>query len=132
VLGVEAPKIVTTRPGREVAIKYRGLPSNAQVKMAFFKTGQATLELLEPMGQGSAWQEVLDRQGESVHHIAFKVVDLEKSIQAMKDLGMAEMQRGRYDSDNGTYVYFDSKGMLGVDLELLHSDPPAKTPSGGR
>ena len=31
--------------------------------------------------------------------------------------------RMRYDSDNGTYVYVDSRKALGVTLELLHSDP---------
>jgi len=29
---------------------------------------------------------------------------------------------GRWDSDNGDYVYFDSTKALGLMVELLHSD----------
>jgi methylmalonyl-CoA/ethylmalonyl-CoA epimerase len=121
-LGMEVPKISTTRPGKEVHMIVRGKPSDARVKLAFFQTGQVVIELLQPLGGASNWQEGLDKNGESVHHIGFQVEDLDKSLKACEKLGFPNVHQGRYDSDDGTYVYVDSKNQLGVTVELLHSD----------
>ena len=121
-LGVEVPKIVTTRPGKEVNVTYYGKPSNGRAKLAFFKMGQVSLELIEPVGENTSWKHVLDANGEGVHHLGFQVVDLEKTAETLQKLGMKEEHRGRYDSNNGTYVYFDSRKPLGTTVELLHSD----------
>jgi catechol 2,3-dioxygenase-like lactoylglutathione lyase family enzyme len=122
-LGLPAPtSFDTTKVGHEVGMTYRGKPSNARVKMAFIKAANTQLEFLQPVGAGSAWQEGLDKKGEGVHHLGFEVQDLEKTIAAFQKEGIAILQRGRYDSNDGTYVYLDSWEKLGVIVELLHSD----------
>jgi len=126
VLGMEAPPIRTTKPGREVQMVYRGKPSNGQVKLTFFNLGQVVLELLQPVGGGSSWQEILDKRGEGVHHLGFQVVDPQKSVKSLEGQGMPVIHQGRYDSNDGTYIYLDSDKALGVLVELLHSDKPAK------
>jgi len=123
VLGVPVPRITLTRPGREVKVVYRGRPSDGQAKIAFFRVGQVALEVIEPAGPDTSWREFLDKHGEGVQHIAFQVTDLEGSLRRLEKLGMPAAHRGRYDADNGDYVYLDSQGALGVTLELLHSDP---------
>lgn len=123
VLGVPVPKINLTRPGHEVKVVYRGKPSSGQAKLAFIQLGQVALEIIEPVGEATSWREFLDRHGEGVQHIAFQVTDLDGSLRRMERLGLPVLHRGRYDSDNGTYVYLDSEKALGVTLELLHSDP---------
>lgn len=125
-LGVEPPAIRTTRPGREVKLLYRGRPSDGRVKMAFIRAGQVTLEFLEPVGGPTSWSEHLEKYGEGVQHLGFQVQDLDRSLESLKRLGLGELHRGRYDQDNGTYVYMDSKEALGVVIELLHPDPPRK------
>jgi catechol 2,3-dioxygenase-like lactoylglutathione lyase family enzyme len=121
-LGVEMPRITTTRPGSEVKVSFRGKPSNGRAKLAFIKMGQVVLEFIEPVGGDTSWKLVLDQHGESVHHLGFQVADLDKTAQALSSLGYREEHRGRYDKDNGTYVYFDTREGLGVTVELLHSD----------
>jgi hypothetical protein len=49
--------------------------------------------------------------------------DLSANLKAFGDTGMAVLHQGRYDGDNGSYVYIDSAKALGVTLELLHADP---------
>lgn len=122
-LGVPMPKITLTRSGREVKVVYRGRPSEGQAKLAFFRLGQVALEIIEPVGADTSWREFLDKHGEGVQHIAFQVTDLEGSLRRLEKLGLKTLHRGRYDADNGTYVYLDSEKALGVTLELLHSDP---------
>src|SRR5512139_2983041 len=71
VLGLPVPEVITLAPGLEVNQTYHGQPSDARAKLAFFQLGPVQLELIEPMGGESTWQEVLDRKGEGFHHIAF-------------------------------------------------------------
>jgi methylmalonyl-CoA/ethylmalonyl-CoA epimerase len=126
-LGVEVPPISTSRPGNEVHMMYQGKPSNSQAKLAFLKAGQVTVELIQPLGPGTSWMKFLKEHGEGVHHIAFNVQNLAKSENELKALGYDEIHRGRWagdsDSNNGTYVYFDSTKDLGLMIELLNADP---------
>jgi methylmalonyl-CoA/ethylmalonyl-CoA epimerase len=126
-LGKAAPAARTTVPGDEAKVTYHGRPSKGQAKLTFFDVGQGlTLELIQPVGPDTSWKEYLDRWGEGVHHIAFKVKDLDKTIQSFDQQGMPLIQRGRFDKNNGDYCYMDSKDKLGVTVELLHWDDPAK------
>ena len=121
-LGMKQSPVRTTLPGREVKLIYHGKPSDGQVKLTFYNTGQAVLELMQPVGGDTAWKDFLDQNGEGVQHVAFQVVDLEKTIQSLERQGMPVIHRGRYDSNDGDYVYVDSRDKLGVTIELLHSD----------
>jgi catechol 2,3-dioxygenase-like lactoylglutathione lyase family enzyme len=122
-LDMPVPEIRTTRPGHEVKVVYRGKPSDGQVKLTFFNLGQVVLELLEPISKGTSWWEFLETQGEGVQHIGFNVVDKDKASGELEKAGYPIIHQGRYDSDDGTYIYFDTQDALGVVVELLHSDP---------
>lgn len=121
-LGKPVPEIRTTRPGNEVKVIYRGKPSDGQVKLTFFALGQVVIELLEPISEGTSWQEFMDEKGEGVQHIGFQVVDPEKTSAELEKAGYPVFHQGRYDSDDGTYIYHDTQDALGVVVELLHSD----------
>jgi catechol 2,3-dioxygenase-like lactoylglutathione lyase family enzyme len=117
ILGVPAPNVIITEPGLDVNMTYKGQPSNAQTKLAFFNLGQVQLELIEPMGGDSTWQEALDRNGEGVHHLAFWVEGMQRSVDFLRGQGIPMIQRG--DMGEGQYAYFDGEEKLGVALELL-------------
>jgi methylmalonyl-CoA/ethylmalonyl-CoA epimerase len=116
-LGLPVPEVIVTSPGLQVEQTYRGEPSNAQAKLAFFSVGQVQIELIEPMGGPSTWQEALDTKGEGVHHIAFWVEGMQRSVDFLKSRGIPMVQRG--DMGPGQYAYFDAEGPLKVTLELL-------------
>ena len=63
---------------------------------------------------------MLDKHGEGVHHLGFQVADMKKTVQTLQRLGMSEEYRGRYDKENGVYVY-------GVTIAL--TGPTPLTPS---
>lgn len=117
VLGMPVPEVITTAPGLQVHQTYRGAPSDAQAKLAFFNLGQVQLELIQPLGGNSTWQEVLDRRGEGFHHIAFWVEGMQQSVDFLRERGIPMIQRG--DMGEGQYAYFDAEEALGVTLELL-------------
>lgn len=100
---------------------YKGAPSDATAKLAFFDFGQLQLELIEPDEQPSVWRDYLNEHGESVHHIAFMVKDTENVVKYPADHGIAVLQQGLYSDGSGVYTYVDSAPQLGVMLELLEN-----------
>lgn len=115
--GMAKPEIIITDTVDKARTNYRGASSPAQAKLAFFHLGQVDLELIEPVGGPSIWQEHLDTKGEGVHHIAFAVPDTAAAVTALKEQGMADVQHGYF--EGGMYTYVDTAPQLGVMLELL-------------
>jgi catechol 2,3-dioxygenase-like lactoylglutathione lyase family enzyme len=120
ILGLPMPAIIVTDPVEVAQTEYRGQPSSARAKLAFFNLGQVSLELIEPMGSPSTWQEHLDTHGESVHHIAFQIKGMQEKLTYLAADGLPLVQRGEY--TGGRYAYVDSTQALSVMLELLEND----------
>ncbi len=122
VLGLPRPGVMIT-DAENANATYRGEPTNAQAKLAFFNLGQVTLELIEPLpgGGGSVWQEVLDAKGEGVHHIAFNIQGTDQVTDHLAAHDIPVIQQGDY--TGGMYTYVDSEPVLGVMLELLENFP---------
>ena len=119
VFGLPEPEVIVT-DGQEIAhTRYRGEPTDARAKLAFFNMGQVSLELIEPIGGPSTWQEFLDERGEGVHHIAFFVEGTDQVVASLEGNGIAVIQQGDY--TGGRYTYVDSAPALGVILELLEN-----------
>jgi len=119
VFGVEMPAITKTAGYEETHAAYRGQPTTARAKLAFFDMGQLNIELIEPIGGPSTWQEFLDANGEGVHHIAFTIKDTPAVVSDLEAVGIPVVQQGDY--TGGCYTYLDSAGPLGVALELLEN-----------
>jgi len=120
-LGVDVPGYHLTGPEEETNIRYRGRPTPGRAKLAFLQMGNISLELIEPVGGPSIWQEYLDANGEGVHHIAFRIKGMDEHVTMLEDKGMPVVQTGDY--KGGRYSYVDSAAKLGVLLELLESYP---------
>ncbi len=124
VFGMPVPEIIVTAPGLEAQQTYRGVASDARCKLAFFKLGQVELELIEPMGGESTWQEALDKSGEGFHHIAFWVDGMQQSVDFLRTQGIEMVQRG--DMGEGQFVYMDAEDRLGITIELLEEKRAAR------
>jgi len=88
--------------------------------------GQVDIELIEPIGGPSTWQEILDEKGEGVHHIAFTIKGTDQVVAFLKGEGLDVVQQGHY--PGGMYTYVDSTPALGVILELLENTDTAPSP----
>ena len=114
------PEIMITDSYERAQTEYNGKPSNARAKLAFFHLGQIDLELIEPVGKPSTWQDQLDEHGDSLHHIAFEIVGMSDKVAQLEAKGLPMVQRGEY--PGGRYAYINGKAQLGVILELLEND----------
>jgi len=120
VFGIPKPDVVSIADDSFAKTKYRGQASAAKGKAAFFDLGPVQMELIEPVGAPSTWEEFLRTKGEGIHHIAFRTADMEGARQFLGSKGMETIQFGGW--DGGQYAYIVSAQKLGTVLELLHFD----------
>ena len=120
-LGIPEPESSWTDGIEKSQSVYRGKPCPARAKLAFLKVGdQVDIELIEPDGQPSVWQEFLDEKGEGIQHIAFFIKDTAGKRTKLAEMGMETLQTGEY--TGGRYTYIDSVKDLKTVVELLEND----------
>lgn len=113
------PDVIITDTVEQAHTTLRGELTPARAKLAFINMGQVQIELIEPDGQPSVWQEHLDKFGESVHHIAFQIKGTGEVVKFLQDNNIQVDQQGHY--TGGMYTYVNSMPELGVTLELLEN-----------
>ncbi len=59
-----------------------------QVRAAFLRAGPSSIELVEPTSPESAVARFLDKRGEGIHHLAFKVEGIDESLSRAKGQGI--------------------------------------------
>lgn len=118
--GLPAPAIIETAGFDQARTQYRGRPTEGRAKLAFFDMGSLKLELIQPLGGPSTWQEFLDQHGEGIHHIAFEVKGMDDVLVRLESHGIPTVQRGDY--KGGRYAYVDGQPAgLGAVIELLEN-----------
>jgi hypothetical protein len=114
---VPAPEIFDSSAGKDTDITYRGKKASYGLKLAVIKANGFVIELHEPTGGDSTFQEFLDKHGQGVHHLGFEVGEkrdaiigeLEEKDYAMRTIGV-------YPGSSWTIV--DSEDALGVNLNI--------------
>lgn len=119
-LGVDPPSIIITDTVDIAHTKYQDQPTSAQARLAFFDLGQVDLELIQPLGEPSTWNDQLIVHGSSLHHIAFEIKGMEEHIEGLQKHGLRLVQRGDY--LGGRYAYVDGQNQIGTVIELLEND----------
>jgi len=117
-LGLETAPGISVATGSELnPTMYRGNPSGATARLSFFKLDNITIELIQPDGKPSTWQEFLDTRGQGIHHIAFNVKGMESYIRNFEAHGIPMVQHGGWET--GEYSYMDGTENLALIIELL-------------
>jgi catechol 2,3-dioxygenase-like lactoylglutathione lyase family enzyme len=122
-LGVPVPPHQVAGDFAITQTEYMGSPApEANCLLAFFNVGEGLqLELIQPNGVASVWQDFLDEKGEGLHHIAFHVKGMDKVIMDCEGFGMKLVQKGNYGSGGGCYSYLEGGDGLPFILELLEN-----------
>ena len=79
-----------------------------KVKTAFFKIGQTKLELLESTSPEVPIAKFIENRGQGIHHIAFAVNGIEKSLREVEEKGIRLVDQ------------HPRKGAEGLDIAFLH------------
>ena len=76
------------------------------VKTAFVSVGDSNLELLEPTGADSAVAKFIEKRGEGIHHICFRVDDIEGHLARLKASGFRLINEAPVPGAHGCRVAF--------------------------
>lgn len=89
------------------------------VLTSFFQTGESKVELLAATHVDSAIAKYIDKRGEGIHHVAFRVEDIRAEMKRLADQGFRllneEPKRG---ADNMWVCFIHPKSANGVLVEL--------------
>jgi methylmalonyl-CoA epimerase len=99
--------------GGEEVLAERGL------KIAFFDAGGVKIELLEGLGDDPI-SKFIAKRGPGIHHLCFKVHDVETAAASLKEDGYEFVTEAPYEGAHGTRVIFlKPASTFGVLVELL-------------
>ncbi len=102
--------------GGEEVLAERGL------NLVFFDAGGVKIELLEGLGDDPI-SKFIAKRGPGIHHLCFKVEDIEKAAASLRADGYEFLTEEAYAGAHGTRVIFmKPASTFGVLVELLQED----------
>lgn len=94
-----------------------------KVKVVFLPTGDSEIELLEATSEESPIAKYIEKNGEGVQHIAYRVDDVEAAIAEMKEQGLRMIdEKPRYGAGGAKIAFCHPKSTGGVLIELCQRD----------
>ena len=115
----EVEKIYETALGLKV--EHREIVEDQKVSTSMLvpKDGGTAIELLEPTSEDSPISKFLEKRGEGIHHICYKVDDLESVLARLKEQGIRLIdETPRPGAYNSKVAFIHPKAMNGVLIEL--------------
>jgi methylmalonyl-CoA epimerase len=99
--------------------------ASEKVRTAFLPVGGLHLELLEATGEDSPIARFLERRGEGIHHVCFRVRDIDEAVRRLREAGAPLVGEAPRPGAGGCRVAFlHPKGTGGILVEL--SEPPGE------
>ena len=93
--------------------------ADQKVKTAFFQVGQTKIELLESTDPEGPIGKFIEKKGPGVHHLAFAVDDVNKSLNEVGEKGIRLIDKQARKGAEGLNIGFlHPKSTLGVLTEL--------------
>ncbi len=100
------------------AVTYRGAPADAVLRLAFGRTAGIEIELVEVRRGEAPSLEHLREHGDGLHHVRFRVVDLDAKTEQLAGAGFEVIFSGT--TPRGSFAYVQSPASLGhTVIELI-------------
>jgi len=96
---------------------YRGESCDARLKIAFAQSGSIEIELIQVLEGETIHTEFLRERGEGLHHLRFKVDDLDAKLADLAKEGIDVVFRKNLNGVEFAYLNTDRFG--GIMLELI-------------
>lgn len=90
------------------------------VEEALIKVADSYIQLLTPTSDASPVAKYLEKKGEGIHHIGYRVADCAAALQSVKDAGGQVIDQQPRPGSRGTTVAFvHPKAAFGTLIELV-------------
>ncbi|MEM7008244.1 MAG: methylmalonyl-CoA epimerase [Thermodesulfobacteriota bacterium] len=115
----EVEDVYTTALGLKVEHREVVEEQKVNTSMLVPKDGGTAVELLEPISEDSPISKFLEKRGEGIHHICYKVDDIESVLTKLKEKGVRLIdETPREGAYNSKVAFIHPKAMNGVLIEL--------------
>jgi methylmalonyl-CoA/ethylmalonyl-CoA epimerase len=109
----------TLEDGLGMLPNYEEEVTDQQVRVAGFKIGNSVIEYLEPISQKSPISRFLDKRGNGVHHLAFRVNNLNESLESLKNKGYRLIdEKPRIGAEGKRIAFLHPTSFNGILIEL--------------
>jgi methylmalonyl-CoA epimerase len=93
--------------------------SDQMVRVAGFNIGNSVIEYIEPTATDSPLSKFLDKRGNGLHHIAFRVADIDNTLDRLKSKGFQLIDDKAKNGAGGKRIAFlHPKSFNGILIEL--------------
>jgi len=91
-----------------------------KIKLCFIPVGEVLVEFFEPTEKGSIYDRFIEEKGEALHHIAYRVADIDKLLEEMKKAGIKLLDEEAKPGGAGSKVAFiDPRSTNNIMIELV-------------
>jgi catechol 2,3-dioxygenase-like lactoylglutathione lyase family enzyme len=111
----------TTMDSGEFEYDYRGSKDTSSLKLAFGRSGDVEIELIQWISGGTPHKEFIDAGREGMHHLRFRVDKLDEKVAEAEALGYSAIWQTRY-GEGLAVAYLEREGdpLLLEFFENLH------------
>ena len=117
----QAMKLYREAFGIEPDLVYES--SYTKAKIAFFPVGDVRIELIQPVNPESVVGRFLEKKGEGIHHVSYRVKDVDGSLAELEMKGVQLIdKKSRKVRENERVAFLHPKSTNGVLVELIQED----------
>ena len=111
----------TTMDSGEFEYDYRGQKDTSSLKLAFGRSGDVEIELIQWVSGGTPHKEFIDAGREGMHHLRFRVDNLDEKVAEAEPFGYKSIWQTRY-GEGLAVAYLEREGdpLLLEFFENLH------------
>lgn len=105
----------------QLGLEFKGIEEveEQKVRVAFFPVGESKIELLESTDPAGPVGKFIEKKGEGVHHLSFRVTDIETKLKRLKEQGVALIdEQPRYGAGGAKIAFLHPKSTGGMLIEL--------------
>ncbi len=101
-------------------VEHREVVESDGVEEALLKVAESYIQLLTPTRPDSPVAKAIEKRGEGLHHVGYRVADCGVALQSMLDAGATAIDKAPRPGSRGTTVAFvHPKGSFGTLIELV-------------
>ena len=105
-------------------VEHRETVESDGVEEALLRVAESYIQLLTPTSDASPVAKAIEKRGEGLHHIGYRVADCGIALDSMVAAGATPIDKAPRPGSRGTTVAFiHPKGSFGTLIELVQENP---------
>jgi len=113
------------REGEQKGFTYDGRTGDCRLKMAFARSGNVEIELIQVLEGETPHSDFLMRHGEGMQHLRFRVDDCDGMIAALAKAGVEPLWNQKFPGI-AAFAYMKTEKTSGLMVELFEMKEPKK------